>query len=103
MGSTQLAIVRAVITGLLISFDRRHWRAGNLIRVRLRQAWDNVFVERLLRSVKYEAIYIRDYYRVSDLESGLAAYFGFYDKERPDQCLGSRTPAEVELAGIQAG
>jgi putative transposase len=67
------------------------------------RALDNVFVERLWRSVKYEDIYIKDYERVSDLESGLTAYFWFYDEERPHQSLGYRTPAEVYRAGIQGG
>ncbi len=42
-----------------------------------RRALDNVFVERLWTSVKYEAIYINDYERVLDLEAGLSAYFQF--------------------------
>jgi putative transposase len=65
------------------------------------RALDNVFVERLWRSVKYEDIYIRDYEWVPDLESGLAAYFRFYDEERPHQSLGYRTSAEVYRAGTQ--
>jgi putative transposase len=64
------------------------------------RALDNVFVERLWRSVKYEDIYIKDYARVPDLESGLTAYFRFYTDERPHQSLGYRTPAEVHLARI---
>jgi putative transposase len=67
------------------------------------RALDNVFVERLWRSVKYEDIYIKDYERVPDLESGLTAYFQFYDEERPHQSLGYRTPAEVYRAGIAGG
>jgi putative transposase len=59
------------------------------------RALDNVFVERLWRSVKYEDIYIKDYERVIELESGLSAYFRFYDEERPHQSLGYRTPGEV--------
>jgi putative transposase len=59
------------------------------------RALDNVFVERLWRSVKYEDIYIKDYERVSELQSGLAAYFRFYDEERPHRYLDYRTPAEV--------
>ena len=62
------------------------------------RALDNVFVERLWRSVKYEDIYIKDYERVPELESGLSAYFRFYDEERPHQSLGYRTPAEVYAA-----
>ncbi len=64
------------------------------------RALDNVFVERLWRSVKYEDIYIKDYERVSDLESGLTAYFRFYDEERLHQSLGYRTPGEVHRAGL---
>ena len=51
------------------------------------RALDNVFVERLWRSVKYEDIYIKDYEQVDELESGLTAYFRFYDEERPHQSL----------------
>ena len=67
------------------------------------RALDNVFVERLWRSVKYEDIYIKDYDRVPDLESGLTTYFVFYDEERPHQSLGYRTPGEVyrgEIRGV---
>jgi putative transposase len=63
------------------------------------RALDNVFVERLWRSVKYEDIYIKDYDRVCELESGLTAYFRFYDEERPHQSLDYRTPAEVYRVG----
>jgi putative transposase len=66
------------------------------------RALDNVFVERLWRSVKYEDIYIKDYERISDLESGLTAYFRFYDEDRPHQSLDYRTPGEVYRAGVQA-
>jgi putative transposase len=67
------------------------------------RALDNVFVERLWRSVKYEDIYIKDYDRVPDLVSGLTSYFRFYDEARPHQSLGYRTPGEVYRAGICAG
>ena len=56
---------------------------------------DNVFVERLWRSVKYEDIYIRGYETVPELQRGLARYFAFYNDERPHQSLGYRTPAAV--------
>ena len=65
------------------------------------RALDNVFVERLGRSVKYEDIYIKDYERVPDLEAGLTAYFLFYDEERPHQSLGYRTPGEVYRSGLE--
>jgi putative transposase len=56
---------------------------------------DNVFVERLWRSLKYEDIYIRCYEAVSELQQGLQRYFGFYNEERPHQSLDYRTPAVV--------
>jgi putative transposase len=64
------------------------------------RALDNVFVERLWRSVKYEDVYLKDYEQVPDLEAGLAAYFRFYDEERPHQSLGYRTPGEVYRTGL---
>jgi putative transposase len=65
------------------------------------RALDNVFIERLWRSVKYEDIYIKDYGLVPELESGLTAYFRFYDEERPHQSLDYRTPGEVYRAGLR--
>jgi putative transposase len=59
------------------------------------RALDNVFVERLWRSVKYEDIYIRGYEAVPELHRGLGRYFGFYNDERLHQSLGYRTPAAV--------
>lgn len=59
------------------------------------RALDNVFVERLWRSVKYENIYLNDYQSVSDLYAGLDEYFQFYNHERPHSSLDGRTPAEV--------
>ncbi len=62
------------------------------------RALDNVFVERLWRSVKYENIYLNDYQSVSELRSGLKEYFAFYNHERPHQALDGATPAEVHHA-----
>jgi putative transposase len=59
------------------------------------RALDNVFVERLWRSVKYEDIYIQGYKAVPELRRGLARYFAFYNHARLHQALGYRTPAEV--------
>jgi putative transposase len=65
------------------------------------RALDNVFVERVWRSVKYEDIYLKDYVLVPELVSGLTAYFQFYDEERPHQSLEYRTPGEVYRAGTK--
>jgi putative transposase len=59
---------------------------------------DNIFVERLWRSVKYEDVFIRGYETVPDLRAGLARYFRFYNEVRRHQSLGYRTPAEVYRA-----
>lgn len=59
------------------------------------RALDNIFTERLWRSVKYEEVYLRDYPTVAEAKQGLGAYFRFYNEERPHQSLGYRTPAEV--------
>lgn len=59
------------------------------------RALDNVFVERLWRSVKYEEVYIHDYESVSDARNGLTHYFEFYNMRRPHQSLGYRTPYDV--------
>ncbi len=60
---------------------------------------DNVFVERLWRTVKHEDVYLRGYETVRELSAGLGRYFPFYNEERPHQSLGYRTPAEVYRAG----
>jgi putative transposase len=59
------------------------------------RALDNVFVERLWRSVKWEEVYLKDYQTVADAVSGLDRYFRFYNQERPHQALGYQTPAQV--------
>ena len=56
---------------------------------------DNVFVERLWRTVKYEDIYLRGYEGAVAVQQGLQRYFPFYNKERPHQSLDYRTPAAV--------
>lgn len=59
------------------------------------RALDNVFVERLWRSVKYEDVYIKCYETLKDVKAGLKSYFEFYNEKRPHQGIGYRTPAEV--------
>ena len=53
---------------------------------------DNIFVERLWRSVKYEEVYLHAYESVAEARAGLARYFEFYNRERPHQALGYQTP-----------
>jgi putative transposase len=78
------------------AFTERVERAGAAVSMDGRgRCLDNVFVERLWRSVKYEDVYIRGYESVPELERGLRAYFRFYNTERPHQSLDYRTPAEV--------
>lgn len=60
---------------------------------------DNIFVERLWRTVKYEEVYLKDYADVWEAERALGAYFAFYNRERPHQSLGNRTPEEVWSSG----
>ena len=59
------------------------------------RALDNVFVERLWRSVKWEEVYTHDYQTMQEAWRGLHRYFAFYNRERPHQALGYLTPAEV--------
>ena len=59
------------------------------------RALDNVFVERLWRTVKYEEVYLKEYADGWDAEASLASYFRFYCQERVHQALQYRTPAEV--------
>ncbi len=59
------------------------------------RAMDNIMVERLWRSVKYEEIYLKEYEGVGELIEALKRYFVFYNDERPHQSHGGRTPAEV--------
>jgi len=59
------------------------------------RALDNVFVERLWRTVKYEDVFPKDYQTPLDCIQGLTEYFNFYNYHRPHSVLGGRTPAEV--------
>ena len=63
-----------------------------------RGAWrDNVFVERLWRSVKYEEVYLRAYDSVSDARASLGRCLDFYSSRRPHSSLGARTPEQAYL------
>lgn len=67
------------------------------------RALDNIFVERLWRTVKYEDVHLKGYATVAELTLGLTEYFAFYDGERPHQALGYRTPVAVYDAGAGGG
>lgn len=77
---------RLATAGIAISMDGRG------------RALDNIFVERLWRTVKYEEGYPNDYQTVLFGRQRLASYFPFYNTERPHQSLGYRTPADVYFA-----
>lgn len=62
------------------------------------RALDNVFVERLWRSVKYECTYLREWETVREIRQAVAEYFSFYNNERPHQGLNGQTPMSVYLA-----
>ena len=78
-------------TGIRISMDGRG------------RALDNVFVERLWRSVKHEDIYLRGYETAPELYRGLIRYFHYYNHQRPHQGLAYRTPAELYRPGCPDG
>jgi len=61
---------------------------------------DNIFVERLWRSVKYEEVYLKAYESVAQARRGIAAYFEFYNHQRLHQALGYRTPRQVLEEGL---
>jgi len=78
------------------AFTGRLEQAGIAISMDGRgRALDNVFVERLWRSVKYEEVYLHEHTTAELLGAGLESYFQHYCHERPHQSLGYRTPAEV--------
>ena len=67
------------------------------------RAFDNIFVERLWRSVKHEDIYLKDYISMGELRFGLMEYFTFYNAERPHQSLGQKTPDVVYRTAAGGG
>jgi putative transposase len=84
----------AAFTGLL---------SDNAIRISMdgRGSWrDNVFVERLWRSVKYEEVYLRAYDSVAEARGSLGSYLGFYNRKRPHSSLDGRTPDHVYFGGL---
>ena len=59
---------------------------------------DNLFIERLWRTVKYEEVYLKAYQSGKDARVGIGSYFRFYNTERPHQALSYRTSAEVFIS-----
>jgi putative transposase len=85
---TSLAFTeRLLVRGILISMDGRG------------RAFDNIFVERLWRSMKYEEVYIKDYRSVQEAINSLRSYFEFYNHERLHQSLNYQTPEAVYRQG----
>ena len=62
------------------------------------RCFDNIFVERLWRSLKYEEVYLKNYVSVTEARAVIAGYFRFYNHERLHQSLDYRTPAAIYLA-----
>ena len=62
---------------------------------------DNIFVERLWRSVKYENVYLCGYQTIPEARRGLTTYFEFYNKERYHQSLNNKTPSAVYTGSVQ--
>jgi putative transposase len=84
-----------------VAFTGRVLDAGASISMDGRGRWlDNVFVERLWRTVKYENIFLKNYETGADLVRGLAEYFEFYNTERQHQALDYRTPKQVHESGL---
>ena len=77
--------------GVVISMDGRG------------RAFDNIFVERLWRSVKHEDVYLKGYASMGELLLGLTDYFAFYNSERPHQSLANKTPDVVYRSAIGGG
>ncbi len=87
--TSELFTKRLLERGISISMDGRG------------RAFDNIFVERLWRSVKYEEVYLKDYRNVTEARQGLKAYFEFYNRERVHQSLGYKTPESVYWQGLK--
>jgi len=62
------------------------------------RAYDNIFIERLWRTVKYEEVYLKDYSTMDEAEEQMSLYFQFYNNDRPHQSLDYQTPQEVHYA-----
>ena len=65
------------------------------------RCFDNIFVERLWRTVKQEEVYLKEYQDVWEAEESLRKYFDFYNYRRPHQSLGYKTPFEIYQKGLK--
>jgi putative transposase len=85
-----------------VDFTRVLADAGIAISMDGKGAWrDNVFVERLWRTVKYEEVYLRAYSSVPEARSSIALYLTFYNRRRPHSSLGGQTPDQAYLSELQ--
>src|SRR5580698_9092255 len=83
----------------LARFHRLLQKAGIRISMDGRGRWmDNVFIERLWRSLKYECVYLHAFETGSELRAGLGRWIGYYNADRPRSALGGRTPDEAYAA-----
>jgi len=83
------------------AFTGRLAAAGIKISMDGRGRWmDNVFIERLWRSLKYEDIYLKGYADGREAKAGIANWISFYNGRRPHQALGNRTPMAVWRDGV---
>jgi len=62
------------------------------------RAMDNIMIERLWRTVKYEEVYLKEYTDVAELKAALKKYFHFYNYDRPHKSLGGKSPGDVYLS-----
>jgi len=80
----------------------RRWRHRLAISMDGRGAWrDNVFVERLWRTIKYEEVYLRAYDSVSEARASIGRYIAFYNAGRPHSSLDRQTPDEAYFNSLQ--
>lgn len=79
---------RLLAAGIAISMDGRG------------RVFDNIFIERLWRTVKYDKVYLSDWQQVGEARKGMNEYFMFYNRERPHKSLNDATPAEVHYNGV---
>jgi putative transposase len=85
-----------------VDFTRVLADAGIAISMDGKGAWrDNVFIERLWRTVKYEEVYLRAYASVPEARSSIALYQTFYNRRRPHSSLGGQTPDQAYLSELQ--